>query len=29
MKAAKAVAEAAKTKGFTGFHIRVRAKSPA
>jgi len=25
MKAAKAVAEAAKTKGFTGFHIRVRA----
>ncbi len=25
MKAAKAVAESAKTKGFTGFHIRVRA----
>jgi len=25
MKAAKAVVEAAKTKGFTGFHIRVRA----
>lgn len=25
MKAAKAVAEVAKTKGFTGFHIRVRA----
>ncbi len=25
MKAANAVIEAAKTKGFTGFHIRVRA----
>lgn len=25
MKAANAVVEAAKTKGFTGFHIRVRA----
>ncbi|GFN42204.1 MAG: 30S ribosomal protein S11 [Marine Group I thaumarchaeote] len=25
MKAAKAVAEAVRTKGFTGFHIRVRA----
>jgi len=25
MKAAKTVVESAKTKGFTGFHIRVRA----
>ncbi len=25
MKAANAVADAARTKGFTGFHIRVRA----